>query len=242
MKHKLLIASGCSYTANNGNWPGPLSNLLNCNLVNYGVPSVGNGRISRNVIYGVTEALKNYNPEEILVGIVWSGSNRVELYQSIVDIDNIYHFENNPHGFIPDKKNWVTINHHWQDHYSKLFYKEFYDQTWYDIMTLEHILRTQWFLEKHNIDYFMSTFAPGVLPESVDESTDHLLKLIDFSRFLKVKSVMEWCIEESGLPISNDDEKHMTAGVINNMHPTENHSKKFAEEIILPFIREKYVI
>ena len=234
---KILIASGCSYTQGSHNWPTSLASLLNCELKNYGEISVGNGRISRGVIYGVSEALKQYDPSEILVGVVWSGNNRREFYQSNVDLSTISHEGlANPHGFIDSENKWVTVNHHWSDFYSKEFYKYFHDDVESEIMTLEHILRTQWFLEKHNIKYFMSTFAPGVLPTQSNNSTQHLLDLIDFSKFLKIKSVMEWCIEDSGLPLSEYDRSHQYHA-ISSMHPTEDHSKKFAEKLILPFIR-----
>ena len=231
--YKVLITSGCSYTAGHHNWPNPLANLLNCELINYGIVSVGNGRISRSVIYGVIEVLKTHSPEDLIVGIVWSGNNRREFYQSEVDTISIHKTgAENPHGFIESKRNWVTVNQHWNDIYSTNYYKYFYDTVDSEIITLEHMLRTQWFLEKHNVKYFMTTFAPNVLPINVDENTKHLLELIDFSKFLRVKSVMEWCIEESGLPIqSNDVGRHITS-----MHPSIEHSKKFAEEIILPFI------
>jgi hypothetical protein len=234
---KILIASGCSYTEGPYNWPSPLASLLNCELKNYGESSVGNGRISRSVIYGVSEALKSFDNSEILVGIVWSGKTRREFYQSNIDYSTISHVNvSNPHGFINSENNWVTVNHHWNDFYSKEFYKYFHDDVESDILTLEHILRTQWFLEKHNIKYFMSTFAPGVLPSQTNNSTQHLLDLIDFSKFLKVKSVMEWCIEDSGLPLSEYDRSHPHLSIY-AMHPTPDHSKKFAEEVILPFIR-----
>lgn len=234
---KILIASGCSYTQGSHNWPNPLASLLDCGLKNYGEVSVGNGRISRSVIYGVNEALKYLNNSEILVGVVWSANNRRELYQSKIDYSTISHEGvANPHGFVDSENKWVTVNHHWTDFYSKQFYKYFYDSVESEIITLEHILRTQWFLEKHNIKYFMSTFAPGVFPTQSNNSTQHLLDLIDFSKFLKIKSVMEWCVEDSGLPLSEYDrnQQHHT---IDSMHPTEDHSKKFAEEVILPFIR-----
>lgn len=234
---KILIASGCSYTQGQYNWPTSLASLLNCELKNYGENSVGNGRISRSVIYGITEALKSFDHSDILVGIVWSGKNRKELYQSNIDYSSISHTNvSNPHGFIDTEKNWVTVNHHWDDFYSKEFYKHFHDDVESDIITLEHILRTQWFLEKYKINYFMSTFAPGVLPSQTNKSTQHLVDLIDFSKFLKVKSVMEWCVEDSGLPISDDDKK-LGRDAYSSMHPTKEHSKKFAEEVILPFIR-----
>jgi hypothetical protein len=47
---------------------------------------------------------------------------------------------------------------------------------------------------------------------------------------------MEWCIEDSGLPLSEYDRSHPHLSIY-AMHPTPDHSKKFAEEVILPFIR-----
>ena len=75
---KLLIASGCSYAAGPENWPNPTAEILNCSLTNHGTVSVGNGRISRSIIYGVTDALKRFDPEDIVVGISWSGNCRRE--------------------------------------------------------------------------------------------------------------------------------------------------------------------
>lgn len=235
LNYKLLIASGCSYTAGADNWPKPLSTLLNCALINYGVVSVGNGRISRSVIYGVNEALKKYKCEELLVGIVWSGNNRKEFFQSEPDLNNITTFGTaNPHGFVENQNNWVTTNHHWNDLYSKTYYKYFYDQIEDEIVTLEHILRTQWFLEKHKVKYFMSTFAPGVLPEKKENNTEHLMSMIDFNKFLPIKSVMEWCLYDSNLPVSEQDRLVS----ITSMHPTIEQSIKLAKEIIFPFIKQ----
>jgi hypothetical protein len=103
---KLLIASGCSYAAGPENWPNPTAKELDCSLNNFGTVSVGNGKISRSIIYGVTEALKTYNPEDILVGISWSGNSRREVFQSNVDFSNIHRISTeNPTGFIPGCKN-----------------------------------------------------------------------------------------------------------------------------------------
>lgn len=233
--YKLLISCGCSFTFGVYNWPTPLQELLNCSLNNYGTVSVGNGKISRSAIYGTTEALKTYDANEIIVGIVWSGNNRREFFQSNVDKDNVYVIgTENPHGFIPNYKNWVTVNHHWSDIYSKNFYRYFYDRVDSEIITLEHILRTQWFLEKHKVKYFMSVFAPGVLPESKEPNTEYLTSMIDFTKFLPIKSVMEWCFYESGFPVSEFDRLND----IGNIHPTFEQSIKLANEIILPFIKQ----
>ena len=251
---KLLIASGCSYAAGPENWPNPTAEILNCSLTNHGTVSVGNGRISRSIIYAVTDALKRFDPEDIVVGISWSGNCRREIYQTKVDLDNIHRgTTENPTGFIPDRKNWVTLHHRWDDEYSTHYYQYLHDYTESEIITLEHILRTQWFLEKYKIKYFMTTFAPGVLPDQIDKSTEHLMELVNFDQFLKIKSIMEWCVEESGLPVRDDDKAyfgktgyyyHTSTRVrdysVCAMHPTADHSRKLAEDIIVPFLLERY--
>lgn len=251
---KLLITSGCSYTAGPENWPNPTAEELKCSLNNFGTTSVGNGKISRSIIYGVTEALKTYNPEDILVGISWSGNSRREVFQSKVDFDNIHRISTeNPTGFIPGCKNWVTLNHHWTDIYSTNYYLYLHDQAESEIITLEHILRTQWFLEKYKIKYFMTTFAPGVLPDAITQNNKHLFEQVNFDHFLKIKSIIEWCVEESGLPVNEDDRRwlnnfdsnyHESTRVIDYpfvpMHPTKDHSRKLAQDVIVPFLMEKY--
>ena len=85
---KLLITSGCSFSecihyenpAFKKNWPIHLAESLKefgyTEHISLGLPSQGNGLISRGIIYNVIEALKKYKPEDILVGVMWSGSNR----------------------------------------------------------------------------------------------------------------------------------------------------------------------
>ena len=80
---KLLITSGCSFSecitvnAGKGTWPNHLAKMLpDYKHVSYAMGSQGNGLISRGIIYGVCEALKTHSPNEILVGVMWSGSSR----------------------------------------------------------------------------------------------------------------------------------------------------------------------
>lgn len=230
-----MIASGCSYTIGNS-WADATAKLLNCPLQNYAVSATGNGRISRSILYGVSEALKTYKPEEIFVGVAWSGNNRREVYQTKVDYENICLTRRieNPTGFVKGSNNWVTISPHWSDLYSEYYYKYFYDKTESEILTLEHIHRTQMFLDKVGIDYVMTTYAPGVLPETLNSSTEHLYNSIDFTKFLPVKSIMEWCIEESDLPLAEEDVGKMPEA----MHPTPQHSFRFSQKVIYPYLKE----
>jgi len=75
---KHIITSGCSFSdiSNHYTWPLHLSNSygISCNHIALG--SQGNGLIARKAVYAVQQALQQgYKPEEILVGIMWSGPN-----------------------------------------------------------------------------------------------------------------------------------------------------------------------
>jgi hypothetical protein len=99
----------------------------------------------------------------------------------------------------------------------------------------------------------MTTFAPGVLPDAITQNNKHLFEQVNFDHFLKIKSIMEWCVEESGLPVNNDDHhwlnnfdnyhhksKRVTDYYFSAMHPTKDHSQKLAQDVIVPFLMEKY--
>ena len=80
---KLLITSGCSFSEainHDITWPVHLTQYLNCEAVHLGRGSAGNGIISRTIVHAVITALKSYKPEELLVGIMWSGYSRHEFF------------------------------------------------------------------------------------------------------------------------------------------------------------------
>jgi hypothetical protein len=78
---KLLITSGCSFSECISpavkTWPKHLAKeLIDYTHQSYAMGSQGNGLISRGIVYGVNEALKTHSPEDILVGVMWSGTDR----------------------------------------------------------------------------------------------------------------------------------------------------------------------
>tara|TARA_E500000331_G_scaffold306212_1_gene310385 strand:+ start:375 stop:1100 length:726 start_codon:yes stop_codon:yes gene_type:complete len=232
---KYLITAGCSFTetvTGAETWPMHLiQRMQGYELVSKGMGSQGNGLISRSVIYEVTNKLKQTTSENISVGIMWSGPTRHETH---IDIDHVPaspwknddNWIENPTGFIEGYNTWEIINHWWTRPKSKLYYKEFHDPIGDYIQTLEHILRTQWFLEKHNIKYFMSTFTSEVIPEVLKSNIEliHLYELIDFSKFLPISGMHEWA-KQTGLPLMPN----------NAIHPTSKQHEIFVDKVILPF-------
>jgi len=99
------------------------------------------------------------------------------------------------------------------------------------IYTLEHILRTQWFLQSKGIKYFMSTYTSSVLPEitKTHNDTRHLYELVDVDAFLPVLGEYEWCRDQSGLPFPMPTDPH----------PGAEQHQAFVNQIILPYLKER---
>jgi hypothetical protein len=79
----------------------------------------------------------------------------------------------------------------------------------------------------------MDIFDDNYLIENKEVA--HLFKMVDFNTFLPIKGCYEWVKEnypELGLP-SND--KTAT-------HPTSFGHKKFSEEVITSYLKEKKII
>ncbi|MBO01946.1 MAG: hypothetical protein CMG35_12170 [Candidatus Marinimicrobia bacterium] len=236
-KKKLLITSGCSFSETSNqmqSWPIQLNrHFQNFGLISKGMSSQGNGLIARSIIYEVSKALEDTLPQNIIVGIGWSGADRHEVW---VDNPTCQQYNNtdgwiqNPTGFIDGTKSWEIFNHHWTTTKSKIFYKNFYTEVGKLIDTIENVLRVQWFLEKHNIKYFMTRMCDW--QDSLAEhhaEIGYLVKLIDKTKFLPVMGMYEWARDESGLPLGPDD-----------YHPTVAQHIMFTQEIILPFLKKTY--
>jgi hypothetical protein len=239
MAVKILITSGCSFTdtAWDKTWPVYLSDQLpNIAKKELGLGSSGNGLISRKVIYEVSQALKEYAPEEILVGVMWSNRDRSEFYtRDKLEYENLDGWRQNPTNFIAGaNKSWNLLHWGWKNHQSKLYYSTFHDNIGSLIYTYEHILRTQWFLKINNIPYFMSNITEEIFNNGIVKELDvnHLHNLIDRSSFLPVKGEHEWARDFSGLPFADDD----------SFHPTSAQHNLFVEKVIVPFLKEKQYI
>ena len=197
--------------------------------------SQGNGLISRGIIYQVAKELKTRDSKDMLVGIMWSGVDRHDFYNSTVEFsDNVDGWIENPTGFVNALKNWVILNWHWKNKYAMNYYGMFHDQIGAYIYTYEHILRTQWFLEANKVPYFMATYTNEVLPDFVKTLPEikHLADLLDESKFLPIEGEYEWCRDFSELdfPISCDN------------HPSSSQHKKFVDAIIVPFLTQKELV
>lgn len=220
-------------------WPLHVNNHLKSIPCYKGKGASGNGIISRSTIFEVMNALKTYKPEEILVGIMWSGAYRQEVYSENIRLPYYEVNKNNPNtnnpatvGGLP---NFYKVMPYWEDELSKFYYKNIYDDVGAFMLTIENILRVQWFLKQHKIKYFMTQYYHPTFPsKEILEHPDikYLYEAIDFTEWLNVESEWDWCAKYQD-PSTWDDLP------VSFKHPNTKQHRAFAEHVIIPHLQKK---
>lgn len=238
----VLITAGCSFSSVPSEfktWPVHLKTYLKPARIFYlGQGAVGNGIISRRVIYNVSEQLKTYKPEEILVGIMWSSRARTEIFSQDPIIHNPMDFgptHANPVS-IAKNKNFYLLNTHWTDELTTNYYKNIYNDDNATLVTLEHILRVQWFLKVNHINYFMTQYGPDTLPTGILNEEKKIMSS------LEVKHLYDMIDKNYWLPINNMQEFANNSGYPyepGNIHPTTEQHKYFTDTIVIPYLKNK---
>jgi len=236
---KILLASGCSFTFEPWNWPTFVCNEMNYNLLNVGMASTGNGLIGKKVIHNVDKLLKSHNPEDIIVGVMWSGIDRNDFHtDDSRTISNINGWIENPTHVVDGRKNWIITNFRWDIPHAKLWYEHFHTHIGATIQTIQNILMVQWYLERNKVNYFMSTYIDIFHKNGIDGIIDnpevkYLYDMVDFSKFLPIDGCHEWVKEHYNNQGFNAPDQNGYTGI----HPTEFGHKKFAEEVIVPYLK-----
>lgn len=249
-----LITGGCSFSQLHTfdvAWPVHLEKRLSPSIaVHTGKGAAGNGVISRLVILEVIKALqKGIDPEKIMVAVMWSGVNRHEVYSTRNDfphtpIDGPEDYYHNPLRLNSSEKNIYIMNIGWEDYSSKLYYENFYDELGSIVLTLEHVLRVQWFLASAGIKYTMTEYSYDCLskcfPVNYQESfhqpntfrehldVDILWSMVDWARWLPVKSMSHW-VDSNCIPYARP----------NNDHPSTEAHERFTQEVIVPHLQKQ---
>jgi hypothetical protein len=120
---------------------------------------------------------------------------------------------------------------------------------------MEHILRTQWFLNKLGIKYFMTSYIDLFHNEEnylkmydfskltdykkrnyslnilTYNEVDYLYAMIDMKRFLPIYGMLDWAQENYPIDGFGDSEK---------LKPNDFANEKFTTEVILPFLKNTY--
>lgn len=244
-KPKCLLTAGCSFSqVPNADitWPVHLRDRLHAeNCLFLGQGAAGNGIISRKVIYHTQKMLKIYKPEEILVGIMWSGRDRLEMYSTNKDFPH-QKFSSFAEGYrnpvrVANDYNFYLLNAHWNDEATQLYMKHYYDEIGAYILSLEHILRTQWFLQRVGVPYFMCEYSVDCLPTrditiSQHPDVQYLLDLIDMSAWLPIDNMWQWSTD-TGIPFARPPDPHPS---------TEHHIKFVADIVLVHLFRRGLVI
>lgn len=262
---KILITSGCSFSECTSDpeylmtWPVHLAESLKSHgfdtHISKAMGSQGNGLISRSIIYGVAKALETYSPEDILVGVMWSGSNRHDylcVSSKLLSFGkkNIDGWIENPTHFVDDaEKRWVILNHGWQNEEAQTYYRHFHSFTGDMIYSIEHILRTQYYLKSKGVKYFFTDFTDNNIIDFESPSyynhkneIDYLYNEVDFSHYLPVTSEHRWIYENSATKeefIKNHVWKNNLTPWI---HPNKSQHKEFVDNVVYPYLLEKKYI
>jgi hypothetical protein len=247
MSYQLFISGGCSASFTHPSyihrsWPVHVAQLLGCEHQNVALPSQGNGMISRRVLYTVEQALKSMSAQDIIVGIFWSDSNRHEFYtdQHVTSrMVNQSQWEN-PTSIQPydpssslQTKNWILIGPNCTEEYAKTHYRMFHSYIDSQIKTCEHVLRTQWYLEKNKIKYFMGTYTNNTFDKNFIDHPEvsWLYNQINQHTLIPIVGMLEWAIKltDPELKFNPDDICHLNTP----------QSKAFTDQVIWPFLKEK---
>jgi hypothetical protein len=164
---KILLANGCSNTAgseiNENNvrycpesaWPNWVAKKLNVNWVNIAEPGSGNEQISRSTILSVSNLIDidKFNPNNLIVCILWSGFDRYEFWSE--DKDNFRSFSMSAPGKYSPPSDIVK---------KYIEYRSLVETTEYSYYkNLYYIYITAKFLESYKIKYYfancMNTFV-----------------------------------------------------------------------------------
>lgn len=271
---KILVTAGSSVseceTEFIDTWPRHLAKKFTTHIP-LARGGVGNGYISRSVIYEVNRSTPD------VVAIMWTNFDRIDLRleeiehtntqakdaynmrkgadwpsypvtweQLHTDIQQEIHEEfpslelllKDPlytwrRGFT-NNRFWTNVSLLLDDkQYRNVYFLLFSDIISKQIYSLEHILRTQWFLESKKIPYFMMSSCDEVLNCEVSEETEHLISMIDHSKFIHNRGMVEWTMQTfgaKGFPGYPD------------LHPGTEQHKRFTEEVIIPYMENKCLL
>jgi hypothetical protein len=265
---KYIITSGCSYSDVSMNaWPKYIDELFDDVIVkNYGSCSRGNDYISRTIISSVQKLLDDgVEPNNIFVLGCWSGLQRRDILinkESVKQHFSLSHhvtYENDVVLDITEQNTkftkdlpigeWESFNEEWW----KLISEE-----QGIIISLENILRTEWFLRDKKINYkffsFVNIFVdshyfeewnPKYNTESNTKiiekypNTKYLWNMVDWDKWWFWKNyggVGNWILEN----VKGGYDKDELDGMLGHNHPTEKGHREFAKKIVSIFINDTY--
>jgi hypothetical protein len=200
-----------------------------------GMGSQGNGLIARRTWYRVDQLLKTHAPEEILVGVMWTGRDRFDFYfeEDIKFSENIDGWIENPTRVADDAPgSWVILNPHWKHEHNSPWYRHYYNEVASQIYTLEHIVNLQTWLDSKQVRYFFTTSFSSTFDPVLAQNPNckWLYDQICWKNWLPVTSERDWV---------RDNCEEIGA---NNFHPTTHQHEKFVDQVIVPWLKDQNLL
>ena len=199
---------------------------------------MGNTLIARRAIVKLEQLLSSYKPEDILVGIMWSGPDRIHKFNGEgVQLENTSRWVENPTSLWPNgDKVWEIGNVHWDTDFCVNYYKHTHTPEDSLMNTIDNILLVQKYLQVLGIDYFMSSYLKlfSNLKE-VHSDVQKYSMLIDYTKFADIEGCGEWCLA------NQKDSEYIPTGLKYIEHPYSEGYKAYAENILVPFIKQTYL-
>lgn len=246
MTIKALVTSGCSFSncsnydqfqvEENKTWPIWLREKLLIPHFSEAMAGQGNGLISRKTLHRLNALLKTYKPEEIFVGVMWTGRDRFDFFfEDPIELPtNNDGWLENPTKIVSNAPGgWVILNPHWSHRYNAPWFKNYYNETAGQVYTLEHIVHLQNFLKLKGINYFFtSSFSSHInhSAASADPNCSWLYEQIDWSNWLPIESQRHWITDNCEIPGAN------------NFHPRNEQHEKFVDQVIVPWLKQRNIL
>lgn len=178
---KHAVVSGCSFTYEDYSWAHILDrDNPDIRVHNLGIPGTGNYVISTHTISHVQTLLdRGINPSDISVIVQWSGVERKSFVgdanNTVLDVPfDIFCREDTHLKKLSETQKRSKLYRDSGKKNNHKYWNFYKDNYWSDecafIETLEHVLRTQWFLKSKNINFMMfngwdqATLATGNSP------------------------------------------------------------------------------
>lgn len=194
-----------------------------------GLGGQGNQLIAHRLQYRVEQVLKVYRPQDIVVGVMWTGRDRWEIFRrQTMHVPAVNGEEGHPVKFISNADGqWIMFHPQYLHHLNEMFYRQLYDSIWMQINTLNAVLNTQRYLREKGIRYFMSTSFDACFDQNLrhDPNVEWLWDQIDFTTWLPVTSMQDWCKENCPIP------------GVNNFHPRSEQCEQFVAQVLWPFVQ-----
>jgi len=227
MPYDNLLVSGCSFTKDWGTgWPSNLKDGLNIqNLIDCSISGAGNTHIHHSIISKL-ETNTLLTPDNTLVGVMWSGADRVDSLvskNSLQEYWEVYeHFPNVCTGLTggdgAGKGN--VPNSVLQNLFSVKDRMVLSVDTFINIVSLHH------YLENKGFKHFFVNWRNMDLPAR-DKSHNWTNDVPDIAKlFLDIEDVYSFSLKRNML--QEDD-----------FHPTAEGFKLWSSEILLPNVKEK---